>query len=708
MKASAKRALSMLLCILLLAALFSFPAYAAEEGQTQGTDTEEASDLLTPDPLPGDGKKDDDAGDKDPLPPQGEEGEKKDEPAPDDPGNGGKKDQEQDPPSGDASDKEKTEEPLTVSGGDFAYQDHVYTIHGGEAIVSGSSAEDRIVVDGDAKLKLSGVRIEANGAAAVTLAAKKIKVAIELAGGNELAGGAGYAALEVGWQDEDVHAVLTLTGDGSLRAIGGRGGAGIGGSLSHAAGLCGTINVEGGSIRAVGGVGAAGIGTGAFPEPAEGDEAQQARAQVNISGGSVVAYADGAKFALDTKSGGGMDTVSAPAGSIRNVFQGTFAEESGCAGSTVRVVSAGESAGESHKLKLPAGYRSFAVSVDGCAEGYCVCSEDLAITYAAGKDEKAGPDAAPESAVYAAGVLFGDVFYLAKAPEGVRRQAADVRPMAADPELTDLKVVIVWDDDEDSAGQRPASVQVTLLINGVESDNKLTLAAPGWAGTFSDLPVSDSEGAIQYGVSQDKISQYTQSNYEMGDGTVTITNSFAPEEPVVLHYVTDDPPVKKTLVGRTPPKAEKFRFTLEAVSTSVTELKGKLPMPAGSDGQKKTVTITGPGETTFGLITFMQPGTYTYQVKEVKGSATGYTYDTNVFTLTYTITQSGDSLEGVRRITKNNKTAATPIFVNGYSTSVRTGDDRNAALWGAVTGLALCGVAIPAFLLLRRRRRDKR
>ena len=106
-------------------------------------------------------------------------------------------------------------------------------------------------------------------------------------------------------------------------------------------------------------------------------------------------------------------------------------------------------------------------------------------------------------------------------------------------------------------------------------------------------------------------------------------------------------------------------------------------------------------------MTFTAPGTYVYTVQEVNDKASGYTYDNSVYIVSYEITQTGNDLYGVRTITKNNRSVASCIFVNGYSTRPKTGDDRNAVLWGAITGLALCGVVIPVVLLTRKHKRKK-
>ena len=385
------------------------------------------------------------------------------------------------------------------------------------------------------------------------------------------------------------------------------------------------------------------------------------------------------------------------------------------------------------------------------ADGYQVKNSTGDTAYALGSDEyAAGENDAQAAVLYAAGT-FSDAFYLyaaapkaavktiktagrgmalaAAAGEGEGGEGGGGEDDDTGESTKTLSVKVVWEDDNDAAGKRPESVTVTLLINGEAGEGPQTLvldAEHDWSGSFTGLPPEDGDGKeIIYSVSQEEIESYTATMAAEGD-VITVTDTYeAPSEPepstapspepstapspspspATIRYATDNLPVKKLLVGRTPPKDETFRFTLTAVSTSVSDLKGKLPMPSGAKDQKKTISLKGPGETEFGLMTFTAPGTYTYQVREVNDKASGYTYDDSVYTVTYEIRQEGNDLRGVRTVTKSSRTVASCIFVNGYSTRPKTGDNRNAALWGVITGLALCGVLVPAVILLRKRRR---
>ncbi len=792
---SAKRILALVLCALLIGALFSSPAFAAEEkGSAEETeeqllepDTTEESDELSLDPEPVEGEDEPEESDSETTAEQEEDtdGEETEEQSSEEETTELEEEEAEGQQTGD---KGPETGDFTVTGdGEYAYADHVLQIHSGSVTVSGETTEDRIVVDGSAAVTLDGVSITATDGAALTLTPDSGSVTILLSGENELNGGDSYAGLEVGYGDES-SAALTLKGSGTLTAVGGDGSAGIGGSYARALGRCGEITITGGKITAIGGADAAGIGTGADLPKDEQDEDYEAqvRAEVNIDGGSVVAYADGTKFAIDSKSGGGTETASAPLGEIHDVLQGTFVDDGNHEGLSIRILSHKAAENESLSLKLPKGYRSFAVSVDGAEDGYVVYSPGMDVYFAAVDDEFFTGTASGDPTVFDAADSFCDVFYLYEdnAAQDVEilkiwddgSEAEDYRPdsihwtlldgedtvMSADltgednwrcvyrglpggaaysvtedavanykteivdrgvtdgirlfqitntlaKENTKLTVNVVWDDDNNSAKRRPDSVQITLLIDGQASTQRLMLSGPEWSGTFSDLPVEKDGKKIEYSARQKTISYYNLISSEQLGTTVTFTNRYvkpippAPT-PTTLYYVTDDLVVKKQLVGKTPPEMETFYFTLEAVSTSVSSLKGNMPMPSGSRDQKKTVSLYGPGETSFGLMTFSQTGTYTYRVKEVIGNTKYFYYDESVYTVKYEVTQNGNALRAVRSITRNGKGESALTFINGYSTRPRTGDERNAALWGVLSGLALCGVAIPATILIRRRR----
>lgn len=143
----------------------------------------------------------------------------------------------------------------------------------GEVILVGNwVTSGRITFDGDMTVALVNVNINAYYGTPITVAGGK--VTFELFGENRLvAETKKYSAL---YNAEGT--TVTLRGAGTLVAMGGESGAGIG---SGHQGTCGDITISGGEIMARGGLDGAGIGSGKGSQAACG--------KITISGGVVVA-----------------------------------------------------------------------------------------------------------------------------------------------------------------------------------------------------------------------------------------------------------------------------------------------------------------------------------------------------------------------------------------------------------------------------------
>ena len=130
-----------------------------------------------------------------------------------------------------------------------------------ETIITGASSSNSVTIDGQkANVTLDNVNIDASetGKAAITVSGNST---IELDGTNTLKSGANHAGLEKVSPVDDKHP-LTIKDDdnnGKLTAIGGSGGAGIGGKTPPQ-GYAHDITITGGDITAIGGKGSAGIG----------------------------------------------------------------------------------------------------------------------------------------------------------------------------------------------------------------------------------------------------------------------------------------------------------------------------------------------------------------------------------------------------------------------------------------------------------------
>ncbi|MDY5463818.1 Spy0128 family protein [Hornefia butyriciproducens] len=142
---------------------------------------------------------------------------------------------------------------------------------------------------------------------------------------------------------------------------------------------------------------------------------------------------------------------------------------------------------------------------------------------------------------------------------------------------------------------------------------------------------------------------------------ITFNNTYTKPIPTPCYL---DPPLHKVVKGN-PAKDGKFTFVLKGKSTTAEA--GSLPMPKGSSGQTKTITVRGAGSYEFGVIRFTEPGTYVYTMTEKDNRAAGYTYDTSEYTLTCIVTESRDNRLHVKaEVTKDGNRTGKAKFTNRY------------------------------------------
>lgn len=106
----------------------------------------------------------------------------------------------------------------------------------------------------------------------------------------------------------------------------------------------------------------------------------------------------------------------------------------------------------------------------------------------------------------------------------------------------------------------------------------------------------------------------------------------------------------------------------------MTRLDPSSPMPEGSTGNTARTRRLLGGDAVFRNITFTQPGTYVYTIKEVTGTQ-NIQYDQSVYTVTYNVADDGTGqLEATRTMTKTDE--------DGNVTTVDLGENNDAV--GAV------------------------
>lgn len=218
---------------------------------------------------------------------------------------------------------------------------------------------------------------------------------------------------------------------------------------------------------------------------------------------------------------------------------------------------------------------------------------------------------------------------------------------------------------------------------------------------------TDAENTARYKV----LAHTTLENGTLQPNVVVMNEATGRKTPAALYPVYEDPPVAKRVTGETPPTDETFEFLFKGVRTTAEGLDGKLPMPEGSEEQVKKLTIVGAGEVEAGVIKFDRAGIYEYEFTEVNTGAAGYRYDSSVYRLTFTVTESESGLRVEKRLTRNGEPSDLPCatFVNEYESRSpfvpKTGDNSRPELWAAL----LCSSLFGEVILLatgRKRRKD--
>ena len=172
-----------------------------------------------------------------------------------------------------------------------------------EIIITGKSDKNNVTLK-DTTVTIEGLEIDASGTGKAAISASG-NVSIELDGKNTVSSGWGHAGVEK--TDDGVLTIRDEDKDGSLKAEGGSGGAGIGGGDGSGVGANkdlkgGTnITVEGGTITAVGGNGGAGIGGGLY---GEGDVTiKNGKIQANGNSGAGIGGGQGGNGTVRIKDG---------------------------------------------------------------------------------------------------------------------------------------------------------------------------------------------------------------------------------------------------------------------------------------------------------------------------------------------------------------------------------------------------------------------
>lgn len=155
-------------------------------------------------------------------------------------------------------------------------------------------------------------------------------------------------------------------------------------------------------------------------------------------------------------------------------------------------------------------------------------------------------------------------------------------------------------------------------------------------------------------------------------------------------HVTVQLEVEKQIEGEAPSAPEDYVFILEGEEDA--------PMP-----DEAALTITGEGKAKFPEITYAEPETYRYTVREVPGDSASCTYDSSVYDVSVMITtDDGGNLSANVSATKEGESAkADKIrFVNRYETTVSTDDGTPLSQTGDMSHMIIAGVLCAAVIVI--------
>lgn len=255
----------------------------------------------------------------------------------------------------------------------------------------------------------------------------------------------------------------------------------------------------------------------------------------------------------------------------------------------------------------------------------------------------------------------------------------------SDDNVISRKVLKVWDDAGYEA-LRPNEVIVQLLKDGKVYDTQTLSKDNNWRYAWNNLNAN-----YKWDVIEKKAEGYSASITRTGI-TFTITNRFM--APVLENSLS----VQKRISGDRPAANSSFTFVLNAENSLC-------PMPAGSSGTIKKVTINGSGSQCFGEICFTKAGKYVYKVSEKNSGIAGYTFDNTVYTIVFEIMENEGELSSAKTITDSSGRIVSVIeFTNNYKTP---GEKlpQTGVIWWPVPVL-FCGGFIFILIGLCSRRRD--
>lgn len=225
-----------------------------------------------------------------------------------------------------------------------------------------------------------------------------------------------------------------------------------------------------------------------------------------------------------------------------------------------------------------------------------------------------------------------------------------------------------WSDDDNKDGKRPDSITVNLLANGEKVASKTVTAGDNWSYSFADLDKYKNGREIAYTITENAVAGYTT----QVDG-YNLTNIYVPEK-----KSDGGSDSSHTYANYTVKKIWQDNGTTRPASVDI-----NLYRTGGE--YVETVTLTEANGWSY---TWNLDESYQYAVSESNipnGYIVSYTVEGNTMYVTNTYSSYGSTAA-----------VSTPA-----SSTPKTGDSSNLALWAAVMAGAM---GVLAVVLVRRKR----
>ena len=189
--------------------------------------------------------------------------------------------------------------------------------------------------------------------------------------------------------------------------------------------------------------------------------------------------------------------------------------------------------------------------------------------------------------------------------------------------------------------------------------------------------------------------------------TASFVNVYSKPEPAKF-----DPPVEKIVSAKhgTPPKDSVFTFAMIPNQKDA-------PMPENASATTDTVTGTlymdqkGHGSYEFGWMYFDENdvgNTYTYTIREIPGKDSRYTYDSEIYTLTITVSaQNRKIILDVTYTDRDGMAAGSPVFRNVFDAGTfgpKTGDETYLAGWYLLFAIGVIGLS--TVIIIKKRKQE--